>query len=316
VETRKIQRTGHSTFTVSLPKDWVMNGGLSKGERMMLTLKPDSSIVLNVPGKVRNPREFTIVGVEDPDSLFRKVLGLYLAGFHTIKFRFDEDEGPRLKADLRRILSSITGLEVMEETGTELEVKDLFDSSKYTPAKAMERLHTQSRAMVQPALDAVRGHGEALEDMEDRARNVQWLNWLVTRQYNLVLYDVSYTDILGITPVDGANHVIVCKALERIADHSMRICRSVKGLEGGVVNESVVTLLDGAMDSFRRKDREKALEVIHSARGMRWVNPHTEAARAGDVIMWTTVADSFNRIITYIDEIAETAYYTTFMTRK
>jgi phosphate uptake regulator len=168
--------------------------------------------------------------------------------------------------------------------------------------------------MVESALSDLKGGSVNIGDLESRMRDIRWLNWLVTRQYNLVLYDASYSDMLEITPADGAYHVIVCKALVRIADHAIRISKSVKGIEAfspEPIQEVIIEQMDRAVESFREKDRKKAKKTIYALKGMKWVNPDLD--RSSDILVRAVVADSMNRIITYIDEIAETAYYSTFM---
>jgi len=321
METRKIQRTGHSTFTVSLPKDWVLGGGLNKGERMVMNLRQDGSIMLTVPGKARVPKEYHLVGAMEKDALLRRILGAYLAGYQSMTLRFPSEEGNALKTDLRKVLSLITGLEVMEENSVEVRIKDLFDSAKYTPAKAIERMHNLTRFMVCSSISALGTRDEGLlSDLEDRDRNVDWLNWLVTRQCNLVLYDVSNSDALGIEPGQALGYVLVSRSLERIADHAIRVARNIPGVppEDPIVQDAlgkqdmIVQLLDGALCAFKDADREGARSVIYSCRGFRWISVPTGVADTTEVISAAYIADSMNRIITYIDEIAEIAYNSTF----
>ena len=49
MESRKIQRVGYSTFSISLPKEWVENTGLKQGDLIMIATEKDGSLKLIPP---------------------------------------------------------------------------------------------------------------------------------------------------------------------------------------------------------------------------------------------------------------------------
>ena len=84
-ETRKIQFTGKSTYIVSLPKKWVGDLGLKKGDQILVQRKGTSSLQI-VPYNTRTKRESEIATLEidpeeQPSSVERKLIALYFLHF-------------------------------------------------------------------------------------------------------------------------------------------------------------------------------------------------------------------------------------------
>ncbi|MDG6224569.1 MAG: PhoU domain-containing protein [Candidatus Thermoplasmatota archaeon] len=314
MDTRKIQKTGHSTFTISLPKDWVVRSGLSKGESMKLSLRGDGTMVLNIPGRPRNPREYDMVVDDDIDTLYRKIIGLYISGFTAINFRFGDRDPNRLRSDIKTVLSRITGFEIVEEEADRLVARDLLDYSRYDTVRALERMHKMTRSMLRLSVESMEGDKGRIPDMEDMDHSVNFYNWLIKRHYNLVLYDSSNSETLGIYRDNGSNYVTVSNNLERIADHALNMAKVASG-QGPIPPDTAFfqlqEILDRSVKAFLEKDAEVSESVIHSCRELRWVDRVHDGAE--NAIAWAEVADSFNRIITYIDEIAEIAYRASFM---
>ena len=46
-EVRRVQKTGASTLTVSLPKDWVDSSGLKAGDQVSMAVQLDGTILLD-----------------------------------------------------------------------------------------------------------------------------------------------------------------------------------------------------------------------------------------------------------------------------
>ncbi|MCH8084939.1 MAG: AbrB/MazE/SpoVT family DNA-binding domain-containing protein, partial [Thaumarchaeota archaeon] len=68
-ETRKIQFTGKSSYIVSLPKPWVIELGLKKGDQIRMIRKGSSTLELYPPkfeSKIQKKEDETIeIGIEE-----------------------------------------------------------------------------------------------------------------------------------------------------------------------------------------------------------------------------------------------------------
>src|SRR3990170_6479873 len=85
MESRKVQRVGYSTFSVSLPKNWVKDSGLKQGDLVMLLPEKDGSLKLipsSMVGHKTQTEEFIINSdlCDEPGMLERLIVGNYTLG--------------------------------------------------------------------------------------------------------------------------------------------------------------------------------------------------------------------------------------------
>ena len=81
-ETRKIQFTGKSSYIVSLPKQWITELGLKKGDQIRMVRQGSSSLQIYPPkfhAKISQKEDATIEidNEEEPKSIIRKLISLY-----------------------------------------------------------------------------------------------------------------------------------------------------------------------------------------------------------------------------------------------
>ena len=80
---RRIQKTGGSTFIVSLPKSWVTTRGLHAGDVLQFTPRSDGSLTLYAEAGARAgtaKRRVDITNDIPDEHLFRLLVAEYIAG--------------------------------------------------------------------------------------------------------------------------------------------------------------------------------------------------------------------------------------------
>jgi phosphate uptake regulator len=134
-------------------------------------------------------------------------------------------------------------------------VRNIIDSGVLTPEKAVRRMVMVCTSMIEDVLS-----GAPVEARTERAIGregaVDRLNWLVARQYHLVLTDVQFTHKVELTPRKGLGYLLVARALERISDHARDIAagRVPPAAAGpgkalpGVLERTVESFLSGSLD--------------------------------------------------------------------
>jgi antitoxin component of MazEF toxin-antitoxin module len=128
LEYRKIQRVGKGSYVVSLPKDWVRDLGLKKGETLALEVQEDSSILL-LPSKIlegrkedeQSYRKEYRIGVDprdDAQSVCRRITSLYVISADLIHVHFREGRvPPEHKAAINHLSKNLLlGSEIISET--------------------------------------------------------------------------------------------------------------------------------------------------------------------------------------------------------
>ena len=91
-ETRKIQFTGKSTYIVSLPKQWILDLGLKRGDPVKVSRK-GSNVLQIYPSEYQaraiktEEATFEIDSEDSSSSIVRKLISLYFLGFKTINVK-------------------------------------------------------------------------------------------------------------------------------------------------------------------------------------------------------------------------------------
>jgi len=324
METRKVQVTGGSTYTVSLPKDWATANDVSAGS--VVEFHSEDDILLLSPQREED-REHGSIDIDglQGDELNRAVMTMYVSGFDVIEF-----EASRVTAGQRRTVREATqglvGLEVIEETSDRVVLQDLLDSSELSVHNAITRMRLVSMTMLSDAVTAlVENDDELSHDVIERDDDVDRLWYMVSRVFRTVLRNPAAASEIGFPRETVFDYQSSARQLERIADHATKIAGI--GLDIGDIDDDVVaglrelqdaaeTVPETAMDALLSDDSDEAVRLATEARSDL---PAIDAGArdVGDVIRnlddpelaqsLTLVVDSLSRTADYGGNIAESA---------
>src|SRR5699024_5208661 len=128
METRKVQVTGGSTYTVSLPKSWATAHGIEAGSEV--EFYPEEGSLFLTPRTEESSREgtFDVTGLSGAE-LTRAVVTMYVSGFDVITLETTRIDAAQRRT-IRKAAQGLVGLEVIEETADRVSLQDLLDSSE------------------------------------------------------------------------------------------------------------------------------------------------------------------------------------------
>ncbi|MFB6106056.1 MAG: PhoU domain-containing protein [Halobacteriaceae archaeon] len=323
MERRKVQVTGGSTFTVSIPKDWARDNDVSAGDEV--EFYPDRDTLLLTPNRGEDAVEGTldISGLEG-DALTRAVMTMYVSGFDVLSL-----EAERITADQRRVVRQATqglvGLEVLEETSDHVVVQDLLDSSELSVHNAVRRMRLISLSMLDDAVTAlVENDADIAQDVMERDDDVDRLWFVVSRIFRGTLRSPRAAQEVGMARESAFDYHSSARQLERIADHAVKIATLSQELDAVPedVSEALRSLhadaddvVNRAMDALFDDDSEVATELANGARrAIIDIDDHTreveEMLRTLDPQQaqhLRLVVDSLSRSADYGGNVAETA---------
>ena len=149
-ELRKVQRTPTGTFFVCLPRSWAEQHGLKKGNLVGLGETGDGKLLIDPKYNVEQlPRVATL---NAGPYLRREIVGRYLLGFDIIRIEAKE----RIAFDVRNIVKttvgSLIGLEIVEETYSQIILQCLLEPSGFPPEKILLRNYAIVAGMHRDAL--------------------------------------------------------------------------------------------------------------------------------------------------------------------
>jgi len=323
METRKVQVTGGSTFTVSLPKSWATDNGVSAGTTVEF-YPEDDSLLLTPQSEVQRTKGHLDVSDLDGDRLTRAVMTMYVSGFDIISL-----EANRITTDQRRAIreatQSLVGVEVLEETGDKVVIQDLLDSSELSIHNAVTRMRLIAESMLHDAVVAlVEDDDDMARDVRERDDDVDRLWFVVSRIFRATLRSPRAAEELGLPRETCFDYHSSARQLERIGDHAAKIASHALNMEAidGELGEALLALhddsaevLEHAMDALFADESDEATRLANTAReSILDIDEHTRAIdellRERDPHTAQSiglVVDSLSRSADYAGNIAETA---------
>jgi AbrB family looped-hinge helix DNA binding protein len=325
IERRRIQRTGSSSYIITLPKEWVDSVKLKGGDYVIVEKYGDKLVITpSVAEPLTLRANIKVYSGADSQQVLRMMLATYLTGYNLITINFDKSipDLAKLISEVKNIVrAKLAGVEVIEESFNTVVFKVLLDIRELPLLSAIRRLHLIVNNMLQDCSNLLEigdlSYAHAIIQRDDEADR---FHHMLVRELSLALLDVKIQHELGITNVtEILSYRVVVRNLERIADHTVAIAKRILNI-GGLKNSEVVCrflekdkdLFNKAMDSLYNLSRRGAEDVISESR--RIVNEIEDALHSEvmpmqidirEKVAITLMLDSLKRIARYSNGIAE-----------
>jgi phosphate uptake regulator len=222
---RKIQKTGGSTYIIALPIEWIRQAKLEKGDSVEIFPQPDGNLLVQPIGeqksRVGGEIEIDIQDYIDFNIIMRLILSKYLAGYQTIKIYDQDGIDFDARTQITQFVTNLMGVEIVEESDHWLILKDLSSLESLDLKQLIRRTHVLADKMFKSSMEAfLKFDKEKAELVKLQEPSVDRLYYLVSRQLNAVMSDFSYCSFLGLKLVEVLDYNMVIKRLEAIADHA------------------------------------------------------------------------------------------------
>lgn len=309
MEKRKVQKTGGSTYIVSLPKDWA-RGRIEEGDSLWIR-EEESSLTLLVERAEEREREINLSWHGSVGSMLRKVIANYLSGYDLIKVEFP---GPEKRKELESLIKQkIMGLEVMRESGGEVELRNLLNYKDLTFRQVLQRMDSLLNSMHEDLIKEFEGEKEtAPEDIDDRENEVDKLYLLGVRQLGSAAEGREMMKKLGIeTKSRLPGYRVILKNLERVGDHLKKIASILsqeeidpKKLKG--VGKKSFEAYQKSVESLFEVDVNTAESSIQRSKKVDSLSEEVHKQISSEPsLVYEIILDSFERIRKLSRDIAE-----------
>jgi len=314
---RKVQLTGGSTYTVSLPKAWATRHGIESGTPVVCHVR-GSRLLVSPRGDGAGARAVTLDWTDDAaDSFGRTVTAAYAAGCGTIRVRGLTD--PAARRTVRDAVTGLVGVEIDEESDGTVVARGMLDASELAPERTLMRMEMTALSMHEDAVDALLG-GDSELAARVRASDdeVDRLFALLTREFQR-----SQRDAAGVDPaaeLTAFDYYAAARQLERVGDHAEKIADAVdRGTAppGGSVAEDLrgrgkrardlVRLALSGLLSDRESDalREVAAEVDTFLEEIETLDRELYELDPADGYLLGTVVESLRRTAEHAANLAD-----------
>ncbi|HID19759.1 MAG TPA: phosphate uptake regulator PhoU [Methanophagales archaeon] len=326
-EKRRIQLTGGSTFTVSLPIKWAKEVGIKQGDELSLVQRSDNSLIitpLEDKKALIKSTELVLSEKESFEGNFRYLIAHYLVGYDIVKLLspdgFGAEERKRIKGEVRKRL---IGMEVVGESAKEIVLKSFLKYEDFTLRDAIRSMSMIILSMQEDAISSLdKSDPNLAADVVERDNEIDRFYLLIVRQLKAAMSDPELAKEIGVgRQRDSLGYRIIVKSMERIGDHVANIAKNsmmmklpagFKGLEG--IKEAGISaknLFIKTLASLSDLDIEKANEAIQDANiltaEIEEINEQilAEKGDATDKIHVLSIMMSLGRIAKYCEDIAE-----------
>lgn len=226
METRKIQLSGGTTYTVSLPKSWAREHGVDSGSLVSLHPNGDGSLVLNVIRDESTEDSATVIDVTttDADAFTDQLFALYSVGFDSIVLRDRNGHSPDQQRAIESAIDGLSGFEMLEVADKRIRLVNLVDAENIDIRKSALRLRLVVLSMHRDSITAIANEdGELAERVISRDNEADKLFSMVTRHFRRSLSDLREIRKLGYSRERLFEYYYICRQFERVADHAVKM---------------------------------------------------------------------------------------------
>ena len=238
-QTRRLQLTGGSTYTVSLPRTWIDELQLKKNSNITLIKNLNNSITLFQEEQTKKNHASTFVGIKDSkESIRRKIIAMYLSGYKTIEIKTKGIEiSSTHRGTIRELVrNTLMGTEIVDANSKKITLQVLTQLAQLSFDVALKRMYTTATNMHQDAIQAlVDLDSDSAEEVVKMDDEVDRFSLYLMRNLNLALENTQVLLDSGLKkPSDCLGYRTVVKCVERIADHAGLIAKKVKYLDSPI----------------------------------------------------------------------------------
>jgi phosphate uptake regulator len=257
-ELRKVQRTPTGTFFVCLPRSWAKKQGLKKGALVALDETSEGKLLIDskydaapLPG---------VANLTAGPYLRREIISRYLLGFDIIRIEAKE----RIDFDVRNVVKttviSLIGLEIVEESHSQIVLQCLLEPSGFPPEKILRRNYAIVAGMNRDAANSfINGDLQLAKSVIARDDESNRLYFLLVRILRTIIQAPSLSEKLGLTPIECFDYRLAASLIEAIGDACVQIAAKAIELNGIKSSEELQKLL-AALQAICFDAHEQALK--------------------------------------------------------
>jgi len=327
-EVRKIQLTGKSTYIVSLPKKWVVSMNLQPGSQIIVSKHSDASLLLT-PKELFKPAKLGEASVaasqeDDPRAIERKIVALYLVGYNLIRIHTRNE---RITALQRNVIKDLTrkklvGTEIISDSPTEMKLQILLSYPELSVESALRRMCLIAASMHEDTMHALKNlNKELCQDIITLDDEVDRFSLYIIRQLKAAVQSERVLKDIGLSnPRDSLGYRVIARAVERIADHAVKIAEDTILLDSEIeepVFERIFELssfarsvFDDSIKSLFKKDYALADSVVAKAKtiasmeneALKAISKKLEPTKLSNIRI---IIESIRRTAEYAGDIAE-----------
>ncbi|MEM1674296.1 MAG: phosphate uptake regulator PhoU [Candidatus Bathyarchaeia archaeon] len=295
MESRKLQRVGRSTITVSLPNKWIKENGIRPGDIVFIVPEKDGTlrIVLRERFSQEKFEEEYVINADactDTGLLERMVVGAYLLGKNVIRITSANKIEKAHMDEIRRIVRKLVGLGILEETENNVLLHCSLDETKFKFDMLIRRLALLVLTVFSEAMRALLKNDKRLaQEAIERENEVDTIYYLAIRLLLSAQEREEVREQTGLTDIRFLPAArLLLQSLELVGDISEDIAKKV------------ISLRDSG-ETLSEEDIEKIYNIGEKVQEI--VKTSVESLFTGDVKLANTILEMKRSLKNEIEKI-------------
>ncbi|MEK6946560.1 MAG: AbrB/MazE/SpoVT family DNA-binding domain-containing protein [Nanoarchaeota archaeon] len=229
METRKIQLIAGTTYSISLPKDWVKRHNLKEKNELMLYEANDRSLIIT-PHHIATKKSNEInLNIDDYLNNIDQILfSVYYLGIENINLFSKKGISKDAEIKIRKTLANMSGTEITYEDKNNIKIKVFLDKSKIDILQVIYRIIL----IIESSITSLLGEF-SIEEIRINENEIDRLYHLISKIISLSLTDagilqssnINYSSLI-------TSYFLIGKKLENIADNINHISEHLNSSKG------------------------------------------------------------------------------------
>lgn len=267
MEYRKIIEFGKSSYVVSLPKQWLKDNNLKKGDVLYVD-KEDSSLSLHSPEKYSKSKpkkvELDITGLSMA-QLKMLIVSKYIGDCDELVIR-SKDLAEKAE-DVRGVVHDLIALEIMEESSEKILVKDFLNMEDINLQETLEKMDTVTKEMIKESKQAF--EEKKYPTLSLRDKDVNRLSYLALRSVRYMQRKPAFAKESGYSQEELTRLWNMAFRIEAIADNAKRIAKMMGRVKISKSDQKeflklysqVEDYYNETVEAYFKRDQSKAIHL-------------------------------------------------------
>ncbi|MCL9812449.1 phosphate uptake regulator PhoU [Natranaeroarchaeum aerophilus] len=218
---RKVQLTGGSTYTISLPKEWATTNDVETGTPLVLYPGTDRLVALKRTAEHDDDAITVDVRGVDPEAMKKTLETAYVTGYDEITIESSTGLSAEQRRAARSTVNGLVGVEIQAVTEDSLLVHSLLDGTEVSLRQTVVQMQLTALSMHEDAIRAILENDDELaRRVIDQDDDVDRLFALVSRQFHRGLAEFREIAQLDVDRPTAFAYYRMARQLERVADHA------------------------------------------------------------------------------------------------
>ncbi len=265
-ETRRLQKVGYSTLSVSIPSDFAKDLGLHAGDNLLVRAEADGTLRLIPSVSVKRVSKASIKAdqVDGEDLVSKLIIGCYALGYDTIEVVGKDGLSESAVDEAVKTMRRLRGLEVVESQRNRVVAQSFIDPTKFPVDSLIKRLQilvSRSLGNVIEALET--GTLGRLNEVKRVQDEVAELYWLIVRQLLVALNRREIAKEIGIeSPLHASGDRVTAKTLEQIGSVILDLAEEMVRQKGK--GAKIETRVLASIEKLARRTQESFNTTMES----------------------------------------------------